>query len=52
MTLTDGWLERQATKAKEEIQAWSPTKREVMLRESESAGGSEGAAKTPIWKCD
>lgn len=34
MTLKEGWFERQASKANEEIKGWSTTKREVMLKET------------------
>lgn len=34
MILKEGWFERQASKAKEEIKGWSTTKREVMLKET------------------
>lgn len=52
MTLKEGWFERQASKAKEEIGGWSTTKREVMLKETSVTRSDSKTTCTYEAKCE
>ena len=52
MTLTEGWFERQASKANQEIRGWSATKREVMLKETSATKTDSETSCTYEVKCE